>query len=134
MKKSLLFLTLIGSSLVFAACSAGTSTIQSNPTATPVTNSSQGSTTTSNTAANSTTGTTFTMTQVSQHNSAKDCWLVVDGSVYDVTKFIPNHPGGNEILQGCGKDATALFEGERKHRGPEAQSLLPTLKIGTLTQ
>lgn len=74
------------------------------------------------------------MAQVAQHNSESDCWLVISDSVYDVTKFIPQHPGGAEILRGCGKDATSLFEGEGKHAGPEAQSLLPRFKIGTVAQ
>jgi cytochrome b involved in lipid metabolism len=59
---------------------------------------------------------------------------VVDNSVYDVTNFITDHPGGEEILKGCGKDATSLFKGQPKHGGPEAQSMLPTLKIGEITQ
>lgn len=50
------------------------------------------------------------MSEVARHASAGSCWLVIDGKVYDVTKFIPFHPGGSAILQGCGKDATRLFE------------------------
>lgn len=50
------------------------------------------------------------MSEVAKHASASSCWLVIDGKVYDVTKFIPFHPGGSAILQGCGKDATRLFE------------------------
>jgi cytochrome b involved in lipid metabolism len=29
--------------------------------------------------------------------------------VYDVTKFIPDHPGGDAILRNAGKDSTAGF-------------------------
>lgn len=32
--------------------------------------------------------------QIAQHNNAKDCWIVVDGQVWDLTEFAPNHPGG----------------------------------------
>jgi cytochrome b involved in lipid metabolism len=35
--------------------------------------------------------------------------MVIEGKVYDVTSFIPTHPGGDEILKGCGKDATSMF-------------------------
>ncbi len=52
----------------------------------------------------------FTMEEVAKHNSKEDCWLLIDGKIYDVTNFIASHPGGNEILAGCGKDATELFE------------------------
>ena len=49
---------------------------------------------------------TYSLSEVSQHNTKDDCWLVVADSVYDVTNFITDHPGGDEILKGCGKDAT----------------------------
>ncbi|GAB2214531.1 hypothetical protein Droror1_Dr00018882 [Drosera rotundifolia] len=53
----------------------------------------------------------FTLAEVSEHNSPKDCWLVIDGKVYDVTKFLEDHPGGDEVLlSATGKDATDDFE------------------------
>ncbi|KAJ6941728.1 hypothetical protein NC651_007504 [Populus alba x Populus x berolinensis] len=56
-------------------------------------------------------GKVFTLAEVSAHNSPKDCWLVVEGRVYDVTKFLEDHPGGDEVLlSATGKDATDDFE------------------------
>ncbi|KAI4329868.1 hypothetical protein MLD38_028203 [Melastoma candidum] len=53
----------------------------------------------------------FTLWEVSQHNKSKDCWLIIDGKVYDVTKFMDDHPGGDEVLlTSTGKDATDDFE------------------------
>ncbi|XP_051113519.1 cytochrome b5-like [Andrographis paniculata] len=53
----------------------------------------------------------FTMQEVSQHTSREDCWLLIDGKVYDVTKFLEDHPGGDEVLlASTGKDATDDFE------------------------
>ncbi|XP_027093541.2 cytochrome b5 [Coffea eugenioides] len=53
----------------------------------------------------------FTLSQVSEHNHSKDCWLVIGGKVYDVTKFLEDHPGGDEVLlSATGKDATDDFE------------------------
>nr|GMD25166.1 cytochrome B5 [Ipomoea batatas] len=53
----------------------------------------------------------YTLAQVSQHNNANDCWLIIDGKVYDVTKFLEDHPGGDEVLlSSTGKDATDDFE------------------------
>jgi len=74
----------------------------------------------------------YTMNEVASHANKNDCWLVIDGKVYDVTKFIPDHPGGNEILKGCGKDATSLFMGEREHGENNAASYLPQFQIGTI--
>ncbi|KAL2319239.1 hypothetical protein Fmac_028208 [Flemingia macrophylla] len=53
----------------------------------------------------------FTLAEVSQHNHAKDCWLVIHGKVYNVTKFLEDHPGGDDVLlSSTGKDATNDFE------------------------
>jgi len=52
----------------------------------------------------------FTVEDVKKHNSADDNWLIIDGNVYDVTKFAKLHPGGGAILQKyAGKDATEVF-------------------------
>jgi cytochrome b involved in lipid metabolism len=53
---------------------------------------------------------TYSLEEIATHNSENDCWLLIGGKVYDVSAFIPMHPGGSAILGGCGKDATELFE------------------------
>eukprot|EP01133_Synstelium_polycarpum_P005746 gene5746-6650_t len=50
------------------------------------------------------------MDQVKLHNTAKDLWMVIDDKVYDLTEFLDEHPGGDILLEGAGKDATYLFE------------------------
>ncbi|KAH7681572.1 Cytochrome b5 domain-containing protein [Dioscorea alata] len=53
----------------------------------------------------------FTLGDVAKHNTPQDCWLIIDGKVYDVTKFLEDHPGGDEVLlSATGKDATDDFE------------------------
>ncbi|KAJ3413230.1 hypothetical protein HDV05_008290 [Chytridiales sp. JEL 0842] len=50
------------------------------------------------------------MDQVRQHNSRGSCWIVVKGVVYDVTKFLKDHPGGPDaILVNAGTDSTEDF-------------------------
>ena len=65
---------------------------------------------------------------------AEDCWMIINGNVYDVTGFIAFHPGGNTILQGCGKDATEFFEtrpmGSGTPHSTGARNKADTLKIG----
>lgn len=75
---------------------------------------------------------TYTMAEVMSHKTANDCWMVIDGRVYDVTRFIASREHNPEILRGCGLDATAMFEEERKHSKSKAQTLLTELVIGTL--
>jgi len=38
----------------------------------------------------------FTKEQVAQHNKPDDCWIIVHNKVYDVTKFLSEHPGGKK--------------------------------------
>ncbi|KAG0670902.1 Cytochrome b2, mitochondrial precursor [Maudiozyma exigua] len=48
--------------------------------------------------------------EVAKHNKPDDCWVVIDGYVYDVSFFIPNHPGGEDVIRAnAGKDVTAIF-------------------------
>ncbi|CAK0832534.1 unnamed protein product [Prorocentrum cordatum] len=52
----------------------------------------------------------FTMEQVAAHQSDDDMWIVVDGNVYDVTKFKRAHPGGAGVLKiYAGKDCSQEF-------------------------
>ena len=55
-------------------------------------------------------GTGYTLAQVSERNSAAECWVAIDGGVYDLTQWIRSHPGGSgAILNLCGNDGTASF-------------------------
>ena len=74
----------------------------------------------------------YTLADVATHNSAASCWMIIRGKVYDVTKYISKHPGGNNILKGCGKDATSLFEGVSGHLKQATLNILPGYYKGDL--
>lgn len=55
--------------------------------------------------------TQLTGVEVAKHSSPSDCWVIVHGRAYDVTEFLPEHPGGQKIiLKYAGKDATEEFD------------------------
>ena len=50
------------------------------------------------------------MSEVAKHNTTADCWLVIRDTVYNVTAFIHDHPGGVQLIADwAGKDATVAF-------------------------
>ncbi|XP_022916781.1 cytochrome b5 reductase 4 isoform X2 [Onthophagus taurus] len=54
---------------------------------------------------------TITLKELAQHSTETDVWLALRGRVYNVTHYLPFHPGGiDEIMKGAGKDATHLFD------------------------
>lgn len=66
----------------------------------------------------------YTMAQVSANNSAKSCWAVIEGSVYNLTTWINSHPGGSgAILSLCGTEATSSFKGRHGNQSRPAAQL-----------
>lgn len=73
----------------------------------------------------------FTYQDVAEHNTKKDLYLVIHDVVYDATKFVDEHPGGEEVLLDvAGQDSTEAFE-DVGH-SDEARETLEALKVGTL--
>ncbi|CAH9115016.1 unnamed protein product [Cuscuta europaea] len=53
----------------------------------------------------------YSMAEAAEHNTKDDCWVVIDGKVYDVSLYLDEHPGGGDVIQAVtGKDATDDFE------------------------
>jgi cytochrome b involved in lipid metabolism len=67
----------------------------------------------------------LTRSEVAQHDSASDCWTIIDGSVYDLTSYIPRHPGGDDILEACGTDGSSLFNQRQTDDGQSVGSGTP---------
>ena len=45
----------------------------------------------------------ITPAEVAAHATHTDCWVIVHGEVYDVTKFLQHHPGGVAALSKQGR-------------------------------
>jgi cytochrome b involved in lipid metabolism len=73
----------------------------------------------------------YTYQDVAEHNHKKDLFLVIHDKVYDGTKFVDEHPGGEEVMLDVGgQDATEAFE-DVGH-SDEARETLEQLLVGTL--
>lgn len=53
-------------------------------------------------------GKTFTAEEVAQHSGRDDLWFVIHGKVYDITNFMDEHPGGEEVCGAVGKKREML--------------------------
>lgn len=76
-------------------------------------------------------------TELPVHNSKNDCWLAINGKVYNVTDYIYSHPGGSgEIIKYCGQDGTQAFASKDKtipkDHSAQAYAMLAPYYIGDL--
>ncbi|KAI9297436.1 Flavocytochrome c [Neoconidiobolus thromboides FSU 785] len=73
----------------------------------------------------------ISLSEVNQHNKEDDCWVVVNGQVLDVTKFMHDHPGGKKaILLFAGRDASEEFN--MLHKPDVVQKYAPETVLGKL--
>lgn len=71
----------------------------------------------------------YTFEEVAKHTTADDLWVVYNGRVYDVSKYIDEHPGGEEVvLDVAGIDATEAFN-DIGH-SDDAHDILKGLLVG----
>jgi len=60
----------------------------------------------------------ITMEEVAKHTTREDCWIVLYGTVLNVTGFLAEHPGGETVmLSKAGTDATKTFALVHKNSG-----------------
>lgn len=64
----------------------------------------------SSTTSTRTTTTTYAWEEIRKHAEPDDKWVVIDGDVYDVTKWEKRHPGGRKVIgHYAGQDASDAF-------------------------
>ncbi|XP_037030399.1 cytochrome b5-like [Bradysia coprophila] len=75
----------------------------------------------------------YSLAEVAKHNSNKSVWFVIHNNVYDVTEFLNEHPGGEEVLleQG-GRTASEAFE-DVGHSS-DAREMMKKFKVGEIIE
>lgn len=76
----------------------------------------------------------FTSEDVEEHTTPDSCWVTRDGKVYDVTQFLQDHPGGDDlILKYAGKDVGEIMKDSTEHdHSDSAYNMLDEFVIGRL--
>lgn len=88
-----------------------TPTSTPTPTPTPATTASTGGATRE-----------YTRAEVALRRTADSCWAIVNGNVYDLTRWIGRHPGGRDAILGiCGVDGTEQFQNMHSTARPFAE-------------
>lgn len=79
----------------------------------------------------------YTLAQVAEHAAADDCWMAIEGRVYDVSSYVPQHPAPPSVITGwCGKEATEGMrtKGYGHDHSPAGWMLLEQFLIGDLAR
>jgi len=73
----------------------------------------------------------YSWEDIKKHATREDLWFVIEGKVYNVTSFLDDHPGGDEVLKDvAGTDATQEFKNVSHSK--DALEMLKLYEIGTL--
>ncbi|KAI8645495.1 acyl-CoA dehydrogenase/oxidase [Parasitella parasitica] len=56
-------------------------------------------------------GKRYSIEEVTKHKQGDDCWIIVHDKVYDISKFLNDHPGGKKVLlKAAGTDTSKQFD------------------------
>lgn len=78
---------------------------------------------------------TINASELAEHATLDDCWMAIEGAVYDLTDYLPDHPTPPALLiPWCGRDATEGMrtKGYGRDHSATAWNMLDAYKVGTL--
>ncbi len=78
----------------------------------------------------------YTLDEIARHDRAEDCWMAIDGVVYELTAYLPEHPSSLRVIaEWCGREASEAYHTKTRGRphSPYADSLLPAWRIGVVS-
>jgi len=75
----------------------------------------------------------YTREEVKKHHDNQSSWIIIHNSIFDVTQFLNEHPGGEEVLlEQAGRDGSEAFE-DVGHSS-DARELMLKYKIGEIVE
>lgn len=72
----------------------------------------------------------ISVAEVRRHTRGGDCWTIFRKKVYDITKFVAKHPGGEAIMAAAGIDCEAMAQAQ--HSWVDIEASLQQYYIGEL--
>ncbi|MEX2468611.1 MAG: cytochrome b5-like heme/steroid binding domain-containing protein [Pseudohongiellaceae bacterium] len=81
--------------------------------------------------------TVYTLQEIAEHDTAEDCWMAIEGRVYDFTEYLPSHPAPPVIMTGwCGREATEgmTTKGYGNSHSDAAWEMMAPYLIGVLAE
>lgn len=75
----------------------------------------------------------YSMAEVAEHGTLEDCWMVIEGAVYDISDYVPRHPAPPAVLAPwCGREATKGMrtKGDSSDHSARAWRMLDRYRIG----
>ncbi|XP_013177289.1 PREDICTED: probable sulfite oxidase, mitochondrial isoform X4 [Papilio xuthus] len=75
---------------------------------------------------------TYSAEEISKHNTKNSFWVTYRHGVYDVTSFLPSHPGGEQIYNAAGLSIEPFWNVYGMHKTREVYDLLESYRIGNL--
>lgn len=79
--------------------------------------------------------TAYTLAEVAEHNTLDDCWMAIEGQVYDFSEYIEQHPTPPAVLEPwCGKEATEGMrtKGYGRDHSDRAWQMAKAYRVGNL--
>ncbi len=80
---------------------------------------------------------TYTLEEVAEHDSLDDCWMAIEGKVYDFSNYIPEHPTPPSVMKPwCGEEATEGMrtKGYGRDHSPAAWEMMEDYLVGRLKE
>lgn len=79
----------------------------------------------------------ITMEELAVHDKQEDCWMVIEGKVYDFSAYLPSHPAPAVVMTPwCGKEATEGMrtKGYGRDHSPAAWAMMDEYLVGSLAE